>query len=186
MTEFTNDENILIDNCYTLAEKLMREAGEIVREGYSKVKVKIEFKQPGNWDIVSEYDGMAEKYLIDEIRKIYPDHLFLAEEAARYGDNQIQLSDAPTWFIDPIDGTNSFVHGLPQFGMSIALSLKKELVVGIVYNPILNEMYRARLGSGSFLNDKPIRCTNVENVSFINNISKLIFRLLYNNIIIHN
>lgn len=160
MIEFSNEENMLIDNCFTLAIKATREVGKIAEEGYSQGLKKIEFKQPGKWDLVTEYDRRIEQFLMNEITKIYPEHKFVAEETSA---NNL-LSDAPTWIIDPIDGTNSFVHGLPFFAISVAMSLKKQLVIGIVYNPILNEMYTARLGAGSFLNDKPIKCSNVDNV----------------------
>lgn len=72
------------------------------------------------------------------------------------------LTDSPTWIIDPIDGTTNFVHGLPCVGISIALAVKKEVVIGVIYNPITNEFYCAMKGKGAFLNDKPIHSSKIE------------------------
>lgn len=79
------------------------------------------------------------------------------------------LTDAPTWIIDPVDGTNNFVHGIPFTAISVAFVLKKEILIGIVYNPIMNEMYTARLGQGAFLNEKKISVSNAKTVSQANN-----------------
>lgn len=87
-------------------------------------------------------------------------HRFIAEETA--ADNG--LTDSPTWIIDPIDGTNNYVHGIPFIGISIGFVLRKIIVIGIVYNPLLNELYRGRKGNGAFLNDKRISCSNAETV----------------------
>lgn len=75
------------------------------------------------------------------------------------------LSDAPTWIIDPIDGTNNFVHGIPFTAISVAFVLRKEIQIGIVYNPIMNEMYTARLGHGAYLNGKKIAVSGAKTVS---------------------
>lgn len=84
---------------------------------------------------------------------------FIAEESE--ATNEL-LSDEPTWIIDPIDGTNNFVRRIPLIAISVAFVLRREIAFGFVYNPILNELYSARLGQGAFLNGKPIHCTNVE------------------------
>lgn len=75
-----------------------------------------------------------------------------------------ELTDSPTWIIDPIDGTVNYVHGNPNVAISVALAVRKEIVIGIIYNPILEEMYRSRKGNGSYLNDRPIKCSRVETV----------------------
>lgn len=77
------------------------------------------------------------------------------------------LTDAPTWIIDPIDGTNNFVHGIPFTAISVAFVIKKELQIGIVHNPIMNEMYTARLGQGAFLNGKKIAVSSAKTVSVL-------------------
>lgn len=77
-----------------------------------------------------------------------------------------ELTDAPTWIIDPIDGTTNFVHSFPHTCISIALAVDKELEIGIVYNPILEQLFTARRGHGAFLNEKPIKSSNVEGEQF--------------------
>jgi len=72
-----------------------------------------------------------------------------------------ELTDAPTWFLDPIDGTINFMHSLPYFGISVALMICKELVLGIIYNPSNSEFYSAIKGKGAFLNGKPIHVSNI-------------------------
>lgn len=84
---------------------------------------------------------------------------FIAEESE--ATNQ-QLTSEPTWIIDPIDGTNNFVRRIPLVAISVAFVLKKEICIGLIYNPILDEMYAARLGGGATLNGRTIHCTGVE------------------------
>lgn len=86
---------------------------------------------------------------------------FLGEETS----GELILTDAPTWIIDPIDGTLNFVHGLSLFAINVAFSLGKELQFGVTYNPALELMYTARKGEGAFLNGEPIKCSDAEAVS---------------------
>lgn len=88
-------------------------------------------------------------------------HRFIAEESESLNE---ALTDAPTWIIDPIDGTNNFVRRIPFVAISVGFVWRKEICIGIVYNPILNEFYSARVGNGAHLNDKPIECSRVESV----------------------
>lgn len=76
----------------------------------------------------------------------------------------MELTDDPTWVIDPIDGTTNYVHGVPLIAISIALVLKKQLVIGVVYNPILEEYFKCRLGQGAYLNNQRIYCSKTETV----------------------
>lgn len=80
---------------------------------------------------------------------------FIGEESTASGQ-KIELTDAPTWIIDPIDGTMNFVHGLPHTCISVALLIDKVAEIGIVYNPILEQLFTARKGQGAFLNGAPI------------------------------
>lgn len=86
---------------------------------------------------------------------------FIAEESESLNR---PLCDDPTWIIDPIDGTNNYVQRIPLCAISVAFTWRKETVVGIIYNPILNSFYSARSGKGAFLNDAPIRCSRTETV----------------------
>lgn len=87
---------------------------------------------------------------------------FIGEETVSCSNFLPELTDAPTWIIDPIDGTTNFVHSFPHTCISIALAVDKELEIGIVYNPILEQLFTARRGHGAFLNEKPIKSSNVE------------------------
>jgi myo-inositol-1(or 4)-monophosphatase len=123
-------------------------AGEILRAGFQQPK-HLQLKR--EIDVVTETDLNAEKYLIGEINTRFPDHHIIAEES---GENTGDLKH--TWYIDPIDGTSNFAHGLPIFSTSIAYAQDGEVILGVVYDPIKDEMFSAEKGKGAFLNDQPI------------------------------
>jgi len=136
------------------AIQIAKEAGEHVRAGFYQAKT-IEFKDNTN-DLVTETDKKSESIIITGLKKQFPDHIFLGEEGAAAGEVKEELTDSPTWIIDPIDGTTNFVHRVPLVAISIGFSIKKEVVVGVVYNPILNELFSASKGGGAFLNGNKI------------------------------
>lgn len=88
---------------------------------------------------------------------------FIGEEASSLG-SKIELTEAPTWIIDPIDGTMNFVHGLPHTCISIALLINKIIEIGIVYNPILDQLFTARKGQGAFLNGRPLHVSGQKGI----------------------
>jgi len=96
---------------------------------------------------------------------------FIAEEST--GTNLPELTDIPTWIIDPIDGTVNFIHGFPHTCVVIGLAVKKEMVLGIVYNPILEQLFTARKGRGAFLNGKPIHVSKVQGNELISWFDKI-------------
>jgi myo-inositol-1(or 4)-monophosphatase len=106
-------------------------------------------------DFVSEVDRMAEQEIIGTLKKAYPGHAILAEESGQHGQSGDDRQ--PTWIIDPLDGTTNFLHGFPQFAVSIALRQEGQLQVGVVYDPMRQELYTAMRGAGSHLNDRRIR-----------------------------
>lgn len=159
----TEADQKLIDECYTHILGVALEAGELVKEGFSAVK-DVQLKGTDG-DIVTDYDTRVEELIIGSIRAKFPDHQFIAEESAYSAVKQPELGDGPTWIIDPIDGTCNFVHQIPLICISIAFVVKKQIVIGIVYNPILNEMFTSRKGKGSFLNGIQIHTSKVEIVS---------------------
>ncbi|XP_012279373.1 inositol monophosphatase 1 isoform X2 [Orussus abietinus] len=112
-------------------------------------------------DLVTETDRQVEKLLIDGISAEFPDHKFIGEETTDT-NVKVKLTDSPTWIIDPIDGTMNFVHGLPHTCISIALMINKITEIGIVYNPILEQLFTARRGQGAFLNGAPIRVSDTK------------------------
>lgn len=87
---------------------------------------------------------------------------FIGEETVSRSNSLPELTDAPTWIIDPIDGTTNFVHSFPYTCISIALAVNKELEIGIVYNPVLEHLFTARRGHGAYFNKKPIKSSSIE------------------------
>ncbi|HWM45129.1 MAG TPA: inositol monophosphatase family protein [Burkholderiales bacterium] len=103
-------------------------------------------------DFVTKVDRAAEEAIIETLRKAYPDHAVLAEESgASAGSAEYQ------WIIDPLDGTTNFIHGFPQYCVSIGIRHRDALAHGVIYDPIKNELFTASKGRGAFLNDRRIR-----------------------------
>jgi myo-inositol-1(or 4)-monophosphatase len=125
-----------------------REAGELARELFSKP---IEVKLKGKQDYITEADGQVERLIIGWLKERFPQDAFLGEEGGASGEG-----DA-LWVIDPIDGTANFAHRIPHFCVSIAFMSAGELALGAIAAPMYGELYRARLGQGAFLNDRPMR-----------------------------
>ncbi|XP_076645723.1 uncharacterized protein LOC143355098 [Halictus rubicundus] len=143
---------------FEFARDLTLKAGEIFKcgfEGEKNVNTKI-----NEWDLVTDYDKKIEELLITGLKVKFPDHEFIGEESAVVGEPK-QLTDKPTWIIDPIDGTINYVNSFPYACISVGLTVCKELVAGIIYNPLSNELYTAVKGEGAFLNGKPIKTSNV-------------------------
>jgi myo-inositol-1(or 4)-monophosphatase len=138
----------------TIAVKAARSAGNIIARYSDQVdSLSIITKQRN--DFVSEVDKLAEKAIIDMIKVSYPEHAILAEETGKHegsGDGKDYL-----WIIDPLDGTTNFLHGIPQYAVSIAVQHKKSIIMAVIYNPINGELFTASKGAGAWLNDKRIR-----------------------------
>lgn len=106
--------------------------------------------------MVTETDQAVEKLLIDNLSKHFPDHKFIGEESVA-GGSPCLLTDAPTWIIDPVDGTMNFVHSFPHSCISLALFINQKPEIGIIYNPVLSQLFTAQKGKGAFLNGEPIK-----------------------------
>jgi myo-inositol-1(or 4)-monophosphatase len=131
-----------------LVEAAQAGAAEIRRFFNSDFKIS---NKEGVNNLVTEADHASEKAIIDMIRKNFPDHFILSEETG-----EIKQDSDYKWIIDPIDGTVNFAHGIPLNCVSIGLEHSGEMIMGIVYNPHLNELFFAEKGKGAVLNDKPI------------------------------
>ena len=126
-----------------------REAGKIISD-YFQGSFTVDNKEGIN-NLVTEVDKHSEKRIIEIIRKHYPTHSIISEEVGE------MIQDSPyQWIIDPIDGTVNFAHGIPLCCVSIGLKHNEDLILGAVYNPMMNELFFAEKGKGAFLNDKPI------------------------------
>jgi myo-inositol-1(or 4)-monophosphatase len=104
-----------------------------------------------DFDFVTKIDRKSEKAIISEISSAFPDHKFLAEETLRDDKGGLR------WIIDPLDGTTNYIHGYPQFAVSIALEYDGVVVVGVVLDPLRKEIFSAIMGGGAFLNGKPMQ-----------------------------
>jgi myo-inositol-1(or 4)-monophosphatase len=127
---------------------IAQHAGGILRSGFGK-QHHIEFK--GEIDLVTEIDHQSEEYILGELTSRFADHHIFSEES---GERAGSADDV--WYIDPLDGTLNYSHGLPIFCVSIAYAHKDHLQLAAVYDPIANEMYTAERGQGARLNDAPI------------------------------
>jgi myo-inositol-1(or 4)-monophosphatase len=137
-----------------IAIRAARSAGGILLRYFDRVdSLKVDRK--GMNDFVSDVDRAAEQVIVETLRKTYPDHAILAEESGRHGS-----SSEFEWVIDPLDGTTNYLHGFPQFSISIALKHNGVLEHGLVYDPLRDEMFTASRGEGALLNDRRIRVTN--------------------------
>ena len=131
------------------AVKAARRAASIVTRASNNLDViKVERKQQN--DFVSEVDRAAEQAIIETILEAYPTHSILAEESGSKGDSEFQ------WIIDPLDGTTNFLHGFPQYAISIALRHNGQITQGVIYDPVANDLFTATRGVGAFLNDRRI------------------------------
>jgi len=135
--------NVMVKACRKAAKVIIRDFGEIEN-------LQVSLKGPG--DYVTASDKKVEKILIEELQKARPNYSILSEEIG-----EINNDDSFKWIIDPIDGTSNFLHGIPHFGISIGLEHNKEIICGIVYDPIKDEMFTAEKGNGAYINNQRMR-----------------------------
>lgn len=147
--------NIIIFQSF--AEKIAIKAGAILVKERDKFIIKA--RKSDFLDIATTADFASEEYLIREIKKNYPDHNIISEEKGNLNVN----SDF-TWILDPLDGTKEYVRGTSMFNVSITLEYKKQIIVGITFKPITNELYKASFGNGTYLNGKKIMVSKEENL----------------------
>ena len=147
--------DIVLDEYAREAAQIARDAGEILRDRFGQPH-EVRFK--GTIDMVTEADRAAEDLIADRLRTLCPEHDLLCEE----GSVGATLGATYRWVVDPLDGTTNFAHGLPTFAVSIALEDAGVPVVGVVYDPMREELFEARKGAGATLNGKPIVVSAVE------------------------
>jgi myo-inositol-1(or 4)-monophosphatase len=135
-----------------IAVKAARRAGNLIHRSADKLD-QLTITKKSHADFVSEVDRAAEKTIIETLLDAFPAHAILAEESGRQGASEY------VWIIDPLDGTTNFIHGVPQYAVSIALQHNGVITQGVVYDPTKNELFTATRGRGAFLNDKRIRVT---------------------------
>ena len=143
--------NVLVKACRKASKPLIRDFGEIE-------KLQVSIKGPS--DFVSSADTKAEKIIIEELMKAKKNYSILSEE----NGSKINKDEKNVWIIDPIDGTTNFLHGVPHFAISIALKSNNEIVSGLIYDPIKDEMFFAEKNSGAFLNNKKIKVSKKKKI----------------------
>lgn len=134
----------------TIAVRAARRAGDLILRNLNRTRPQ-DISSKGWNEIVTEVDVRAEEDIKETIRRSYPDHAFLAEESGNSGDSD------HVWIIDPLDGTTNFVHGFPVFAVSIALQVRGQLEVAVIYDPTRQEMFTAVRGGGAQLDGRRIR-----------------------------
>jgi myo-inositol-1(or 4)-monophosphatase len=137
----------------TTAVKAARKAGNIINRGARDLDL-LKISAKGPKDFVSEVDHAAEAAIVQTLLGAYPDHAILAEEGTAKGEN---AKADHVWIIDPLDGTTNFLHGFPQYCVSIALAHKGTVTQAVIYDPVRNDLFTASRGRGAFLNDRRIR-----------------------------
>jgi myo-inositol-1(or 4)-monophosphatase len=144
------------------AISVARDAGNILVDKLGRA---LQVSNKGAIDLVTEADLASEKLIIERIRSHYPRHAILAEESGASDNNSDDSATEWKWIIDPLDGTTNYAHGYPCFCVSIGVERAGKLELGVVYDPMRNEMFAAERGQGATLNDRPMRVSVVEELS---------------------
>jgi len=145
-----------------VAETAVKKSGKFLIEKYNKFN-RADIKLKSAHEIVTKYDLLSEKIILDEIKKNFPEHAIFSEEKGKNNKKSDYL-----WLIDPIDGTTNFSMHNPIWCISIALIYQGEIIMGVVYAPILNELYTASKGKGALMNGKKIKVSNIKSGKVLN------------------
>ncbi len=144
MISISSNLNIMIKAAEKASKSIIRDFGEVE---------KLQVSKKGPYDFVTKTDKQVEKVLIEELSKIKKNYSFLSEEVGTIKNKDKEN----VWIIDPIDGTTNFLHGIPHFAICIALQSKGEIVSGLIFDPIKDEMYYSEKNKGAFLNNQRLR-----------------------------
>jgi myo-inositol-1(or 4)-monophosphatase len=145
-------------NFLEAAVEIAQEAGQVLREemdGPPTISHKAEF------DLVTQADRRSEALIVSRLQKYFPGHSIAAEEGTGRDSAKDSASEY-RWHVDPLDGTTNFAHGYPCFCVSMALAHREELLLGVIYNPVYNELFHAARGEGAFFNGKRMECSKVD------------------------
>lgn len=153
-----------------IAVQAARNAGKLIARSLDHLEAG-DITQKQRNDFATRVDVAAEEEIIAVIREAYPEHAILAEESGEHKTNsEVQ------WIIDPLDGTTNFIHGIPHFAVSIAVKVKHQLDVGMIFDPIKNELFVAARGRGAMLNNRKIRVSSCQNLDAALLVTGLPFR----------
>ena len=151
MISISSNLNIMIKAAEKASKSVIRDFGEVE---------KLQVSKKGPNDFVTKTDKQVEKILIEELSKIKKNYSFITEETGTIKNNDKEN----IWIIDPIDGTTNFLHGIPHFAICIALQSKKEIVSGLIFDPIKDEMFFAEKDKGAFLNNQRLRVSKKNSI----------------------
>ena len=152
MNSISANLNVMIKASEKASKVLIRDFGEVE---------KLQVSKKGPTDFVTNSDFKAEKIIIDELKKAKPNYSIISEENG-IEDNKDKNN---TWIIDPIDGTVNFLHGIPHFAISIALKSNDEIISGLIFDPIKNEMFYAEKNNGAFFNNHRIKVSKKNQIN---------------------
>ena len=152
MNSISANLNVMIKACEKASKILIRDFGEIE---------KLQVSKKGPSDFVTNSDIKTEKIIIEELKKAKPHYSIISEENG-FESNKDKKN---TWIIDPIDGTVNFLHGIPHFAISIALKSNEEIISGIVFDPIKNEMFYAEKNNGAYFNNQRVRVSKKNDIN---------------------
>ena len=151
MISISSNLNLMIKAAEKASKSVIRDFGEVE---------KLQVSKKGPRDFVTKTDKLVEKIIIDELSKSKKNYSFLSEEIG-----SIENKDKENiWIIDPIDGTTNFLHGIPHFAICIALESNQEIISGLIYDPIKDEMFFAEKNKGAFLNNHRLRVSNKNSI----------------------
>ena len=152
MQSISANLNVMIKAAEKASRALIRDFGEIE---------KLQVSKKGPSDFVTNSDLKAEKIIIEELKKARPNYSIISEEDG----SESNKNKKNTWIIDPIDGTINFLHGVPHFAISIALKSENEIVSGLIYDPIKDEMFYAEKDKGAFFNNQRIKVSKKKEIN---------------------
>jgi myo-inositol-1(or 4)-monophosphatase len=141
-----------------VAVRAARAAGNVILRYINRVEG-LAVEEKSRHDYVSEVDRLAEAEIVKELRRAYPDHAVLGEESGKVGKAD------KVWVVDPLDGTHNYLRGFPHYSVSIGFMDRGDLVYGVIYDPLRDELFTASRGDGAFLNDRRIRVSKREGLS---------------------
>ena len=151
MNSISANLNMMIKASEKVSKVIIRDFGELEN---------LQVSRKGPKDFVTKTDKRVEKILIEELNKSKKNYSFITEESGKILNKNKEIF----WIIDPIDGTTNFMHGVPHFAISIALQIKGEITIGLIVDPIKNEIFYAEKNNGSYLNNSRVRTSNKSSI----------------------
>jgi myo-inositol-1(or 4)-monophosphatase len=139
------------------AVEIAREAGALLAHYFER---RVAFEVKGEFDLVTEADRASEKLVVEKLRTYFPSHAIVAEEGSAFAG-----SSEYRWYVDPLDGTTNFAHSFPMFNVTLGLERAGEVIAGVIYDPLRQEMFTAEKGSGAYLNQRRVRVSTIRRLA---------------------